>query len=224
VQSVPIGRRSIPCESRLTSIFVSLESKFQISVNPAPSTVCKQALVREMPLRSILPLESGQALIAWIQALDAAPRLWKRELLLPDPSAPDIDFIPYAAVALYRFYATYVIAVYFVKGAIYDHKDCVPLVFRLVGLHRAAGYILGVDPTEAAPRIAIRNDTRPIDQPYVCIAVQSTLQAKFWNNPTGWRDVVAFLKDAGNRVVCIDQKASHGQGWSGPISRPGWKT
>jgi autotransporter strand-loop-strand O-heptosyltransferase len=125
---------------------------------------------------------------------------------------PDIDFIAYADADSGRFYATYVIAVYFVKGAIYDHKDCVPLDFRLVGLHRAAGYILGVDPTEAAPRIAIQDDTRPIAEPYVCIAVQSTLQAKFWNNPTGWREVVAFLKDAGYRVVCIDQKSSHGQG------------
>jgi autotransporter strand-loop-strand O-heptosyltransferase len=125
---------------------------------------------------------------------------------------PDINFITYADAYRERFYATYVIAVYFVKGAIYDHKDCVPLDFRLVGLHRAAGYILGVDPTEAAPRIAIADDTRPIAEPYVCIAVQSTLQAKFWNNPTGWREVVAFLKEAGYRVVCIDLKASHGQG------------
>ena len=125
---------------------------------------------------------------------------------------PDIAFVPYAQVRPERFYATYVIAVYFVKGTIYDHKDCVPLDFRLVGLHRAAGYILGVDPTEAAPRIAIGDDTRPIAEPYVCIAVQSTLQAKFWNNPTGWREVVAFLKAAGYRVVCIDQKSSHGQG------------
>jgi autotransporter strand-loop-strand O-heptosyltransferase len=56
------------------------------------------------------------------------------------------------------------------------------------------------------------DDTRPIREPYVCIAVQSTLQAKFWNNPTGWREVVAFLKEAGYRVICIDQKSSHGQG------------
>jgi autotransporter strand-loop-strand O-heptosyltransferase len=123
---------------------------------------------------------------------------------------PDIDFITYAEAYRERFYATYVIAVYFVKGAIYDHKDCVPLDFRLVGLHRAAGYILGVDPTEAAPRISIADDTRPIAEPYVCIAVQSTLQAKFWNNPTGWREVVAFLKGAGYRVLCTQAVARTG--------------
>jgi autotransporter strand-loop-strand O-heptosyltransferase len=127
-------------------------------------------------------------------------------------SYPDINFVTFAEANSERFYASYVVAVYFVKGTIYDYKDCVPLDFRLVGLHRAAGYILGVDPTEKRPRIAIGNDTRPLEEPYVCIAVQSTLQAKFWNNPTGWREVVTFLKNAGYRVICIDQKTSHGQG------------
>jgi autotransporter strand-loop-strand O-heptosyltransferase len=125
---------------------------------------------------------------------------------------PDIGFIPEEEVAPERYYATYTVAVYFQKGAIYDHKDCVPCDYRLVGLHRAAGYILGVDPTEVPPRIAIADRTRPIPEPYVCIAVQSTLQAKYWNNPTGWRDIVAFLKEAGYRVICIDLKRTHGQG------------
>ena len=62
----------------------------------------------------------------------------------------------------------------------------------IVGLHRTAGYILGVDPTEAPPRIALADDSRPIAEPYVCIAVQSTTQCKYWNNPTGWREIVAL--------------------------------
>ena len=68
-------------------------------------------------------------------------------------------------------------------------RDYVPTDYRFVGLHRAAGYILGVDPTEAPPRIALADATRPLDEPYVCVAAQSTMQAKYWNNPTGWRDV-----------------------------------
>ena len=68
-----------------------------------------------------------------------------------------------------------------------------PCDFRFVGLHRTAGYILGVDPTEVAPRIELDDDSRPIPEPYVCIAVQSTTQSKYWNNPDGWREIVAFL-------------------------------
>ena len=83
----------------------------------------------------------------------------------------------------------------------------------MVGLHRTAGYILGVDPTEVPPLLgAARRRARPIAEPYVCIAAQSTTQCKYWNNPQGWREVVRFLKAAGYRVVCIDQKPVHGTG------------
>jgi autotransporter strand-loop-strand O-heptosyltransferase len=121
---------------------------------------------------------------------------------------PDINFIAPDAVKAEHCYATYNIGLFF------DDKDRIlqPCDFRHVGLHRTAGYILGVDPTEVLPRIALDDDTRPIAEPYVCIAVQSTTQCKYWNNPNGWREVVRFLKDAGYRVVCIDQKAVHGMG------------
>jgi autotransporter strand-loop-strand O-heptosyltransferase len=119
---------------------------------------------------------------------------------------PQITFVTHEEVKPENFYATYSIGLFFDdKGFVHQPCD-----FRFVGLHRTAGYILGVDPTEVAPRIALDNDTRPIPEPYVCIAVQSTTQSKYWNNPHGWREIVAFLKDAGYRVICIDQKPTHG--------------
>jgi autotransporter strand-loop-strand O-heptosyltransferase len=127
-------------------------------------------------------------------------------------SYPDITFLPESGVAPAGFYATYTFALYYQQGVIYDHKDCVPCDFRFVGLPRAAGYILGVDPAEEPPRVELADDSRPIAEPYVCIAVQSSFQSKYWNNPTGWSEIVSFLKEAGYRVVCIDQKAMHGKG------------
>ena len=63
------------------------------------------------------------------------------------------------------------------------------------------------------PRIELDDDSRPIPEPYVCIAVQSTTQSKYWNNPNGWREIVALpASQAGYRVVCIDQKPTHGHG------------
>jgi autotransporter strand-loop-strand O-heptosyltransferase len=123
-------------------------------------------------------------------------------------SYPDITFATTEQVKVERYYATYSIGLFF------DDKDFVhqPCDFRHVGLHRTAGYILGVDPTEGAPRVTLEDDSRPIAEPYVCIAVQSTTQSKYWNNPDGWREIVAFLKGAGYRVICIDQKPTHGTG------------
>ncbi|HEX3953929.1 MAG TPA: autotransporter strand-loop-strand O-heptosyltransferase [Stellaceae bacterium] len=121
---------------------------------------------------------------------------------------PDIEFVTHEEVEADRYYATYSIGLFF------DDKDCVfqPCDFRFVGLHRTAGYILGLDPTEVAPRIALADESRPIAEPYVCIAVQSTTQSKCWNNPLGWHEITRFLKDSGYRVICIDQKPVHGTG------------
>jgi autotransporter strand-loop-strand O-heptosyltransferase len=125
---------------------------------------------------------------------------------------PDIRFVTHEeAVAMNlaeTFYATYSIGLFF------DDAECIwqPTDFRLVGLHRTAGYILGVDPTEAPPRLSLPDDSRPIPEPYAVVAVQSSSGCKMWNNPEGWRQVVANLKARGYRVICIDQKPVHGTG------------
>lgn len=106
------------------------------------------------------------------------------------------------------FYATYSVGLFF------DDADCLwqPTDFRLVGLHRTAGYILGVDPAEAPPRLSLPDTSRPIPERYAVIAVQASSGCKMWNNPEGWRAVVAHLRARGYRVVCIDQKPVHGTG------------
>lgn len=125
---------------------------------------------------------------------------------------PTIRFVTHEEVVEQRlaesFYATYSLGLFF------DDAENLwqPTDFRQVGLHRTAGYILGVDPAEQAPRLVLSGTGRPIDEPYVCIAVQSSTQSKYWNNPHGWHEVVAFLKARGYRVVCIDQRPVHGSG------------
>ena len=132
------------------------------------------------------------------------------EVLIPlfRDAYPEVDFISQDQTRVERYYATYNIGLYF------DDADCVhqPTDFRLVGLHRTAGYILGVDPTEVPPSIVLPSGERPIAERYVCIATQSTTQCKYWNNPGGWREIVTFLKESGYRVICIDQKPIHGGG------------
>ena len=125
---------------------------------------------------------------------------------------PNLRLLTHEAVVEQKLvdtvYATYSIGLFFDDTAC----DWQPTDFRHVGLHRTAGYILGVDPTEAPPRLSLPDESRPIAEPYVCIAVQSSSGCKYWTNPNGWRDVVAFLKQAGYRVICIDQKPVHGHG------------
>ncbi|MBF0861096.1 autotransporter strand-loop-strand O-heptosyltransferase [Gluconobacter kanchanaburiensis] len=105
-------------------------------------------------------------------------------------------------------YATYCLGLFFDDR----ENNRQPTDFRFVGLHRTAGYILGVDPAEEPVQLALPDSSRPIAEPYVCIAVQSSAQCKYWNNPDGWRDLICFLKEAGYRVICIDKKPTHGSG------------
>jgi autotransporter strand-loop-strand O-heptosyltransferase len=125
---------------------------------------------------------------------------------------PNLKFVTHEELTEQKLqekaYATYRLGLFF------DDKDCIhqPTDFRLVGLHRTAGYILGVDPTEAPPRLSLPDESRPIPEPYVVVAAQSSTESKNWTNPNGWREVVAFLKQSGYRVICIDQKPVHGTG------------
>jgi autotransporter strand-loop-strand O-heptosyltransferase len=136
------------------------------------------------------------------------------ELIIPvlRDAYPDIRFVTHEELVAEKLsetaYATYSLGLFF------DDADFIfqPTDFRQVGLHRTAGFILGVDPSETPPRLGVPDLGRPIDDPYVCIAVQSSTQSKYWNNPYGWHEVVAFLKAQGYRVICIDQKPVHGTG------------
>ncbi|MEG3129255.1 autotransporter strand-loop-strand O-heptosyltransferase [Pantoea cypripedii] len=120
---------------------------------------------------------------------------------------PHIRFSATDAVVQRAPYATYRIGLFF--GGNDTHQ---PIDFRQAGFHRIAGHILGVDPREEAPRLNL-SAARTITEPYVCIAVQSTSQAKFWNNGHGWAEVVAHLKALGYRVLCIDREARTGRGF-----------
>lgn len=128
-------------------------------------------------------------------------------ITLLEAQYPDIHFSTPDAMRQLSPYATYRVGLFF--GGNDTHQ---PLDFRQTGFHRIAGHILAVDHREEAPRLNL-NASRTITEPYVCIAVQSTCQAKFWNNGQGWAEVVAHLKAQGYRVLCIDRESITGSGF-----------
>lgn len=125
---------------------------------------------------------------------------------------PNIQFVSQEKGLLMQkdLYASYRLGLYF------DDWNCThqPVDFRYVGLHKTAAYILDVEPIEAPPKLDIINAERVIKEPYVCIAVQSSTQSKYWNNPYGWYEIVKWLNEAGYRVLCIDKEPVWGQGSS----------
>lgn len=129
---------------------------------------------------------------------------------LIEKNYPEIEFVTPDKVKPEDFYATYNIGLFFTDEQCNDQ----PYDHRFVGLHRTAGHILGVDPTEVPLRLHLPEaDTRPIPEKYVVIATKATTQAKMWNHRDGWREIVKFLKEHGYRVICIDREAATGQGY-----------
>jgi autotransporter strand-loop-strand O-heptosyltransferase len=51
---------------------------------------------------------------------------------------------------------------------------------------------------------------RPLKGKYVCIAVQSTTQAKYWNHPGAWDELCRMLRKKDLTPVCIDKDFSFG--------------
>ncbi|MGC7411357.1 autotransporter strand-loop-strand O-heptosyltransferase [Pandoraea pneumonica] len=121
---------------------------------------------------------------------------------------PEVDFVAQAHVERRKYYATYNVGLFFNDWELTQQ----PRDFRETGLHRTAAHILGVDDAEATAALRLPDTSRPIAEPYVCIAVQSTAQCKYWNRPQGWETVVGELLARGFRVICIDQKPRHGKG------------
>lgn len=162
----------------------------------------------------------GDAL-AWFPYVDLFQKKYKAkvtcvmsDLLIPllEPEYPNIKFTATneAEIIQKTFYATYRLGLFF------DDWNCThqPSDFRYVGLHKTAAGILGVEAHETRPKVHLSSTERTIKEPYVCIAVQSSTQCKYWNNPYGWREIVSWLKDCGYRVLCIDRDATWGQGLS----------
>lgn len=67
--------------------------------------------------------------------------------------------------------------------------------WRTVPLQQIAADVLGLPFIERKPRIAVnKNKIGKNYAPYVCISEHSTMQAKYWNHPGGWQQIVDYLK------------------------------
>ena len=67
-----------------------------------------------------------------------------------------------------------------------------------------------IDPTGIDVKVDLFKKERPIKGKYVCIAVQSTAQCKYWNRPGAWDELCKMLRKKDLTPVCIDKHFSFG--------------
>ena len=77
--------------------------------------------------------------------------------------------------------------------------------FRSLRLQEYVSDILGLDFEEILPRMPKISPMKS-DKPYICIANHSTAQSKYWNNQTGWQELVDYVKSLGYDVYLLSRE------------------
>lgn len=81
-------------------------------------------------------------------------------------------------------------------------------------LMKIASDILGLDFIEKKPKLPLLSNKKV---KRVCIAPHSTSQCKYWNNPTGWQEVVDYLNNVGYEVRLLSKEEDGFMGNKNPI-------
>ena len=166
-------------------------------------------------VKIILDSESLGDLLAWIGSVDEFQKKHNcqvdcvvfNKFLRPmfEKNYPNIKFL---ALDVYAdpYYAKYKIGCFEGENAL----NYSPVDYRLCNLCSIANNVLGITDLEYKPKITVDTKKYKNSKKYVCIATQSTCQAKYWNNKNGWNSVVKYLKNQGYEVWCIDRYSSFG--------------
>ena len=120
---------------------------------------------------------------------------------------PEIEFIEPGEVVP-NIHAQYRLGWYYDDKGEFDRNKH-PHDFRKMPLQKTASDILGLEYTEIRPKLKLPNTPK---KKKVGIGIHSTAQAKYWNNPTGWQDVIDYLKSFGYECMIYSKE---GDGYMG---------
>ena len=117
---------------------------------------------------------------------------------------PNITFTS-PGIAVDNLYAMYCV------GLFYNDDNSVnlfknPIDPKTQTMQKMCSDILGLDFIEVRTKIKKRNVKIDPTLKQVCIGVFGTAQSKFWNNPTGWQDVVDWLNNKGYTVKLVSKE------------------
>lgn len=120
---------------------------------------------------------------------------------------PEIEFVDPGDLVP-NVYAQYRLGWYYTDEGTWD-KNKHPNDFKTIPLQKTASDILGLDYSEIRPNLKQPNVTK---RKKVGIGFHSTAQAKYWNRPNGWQEVVNYLNGLGYECVIYSKE---GDGYMG---------
>lgn len=129
---------------------------------------------------------------------------------------PDIEFVK-PGVSVDNLYAMYSLGLFYTEdGTVNKMKN--PVDPKHQPMQKMATDILGVQYEEIRPKLKYNQLDR---KKQITIGIHGTAQSKYWNNPTGWQEVVDWLNRKGYHVKLISREGDGYMGNSHPkgISR-----
>jgi autotransporter strand-loop-strand O-heptosyltransferase len=126
---------------------------------------------------------------------------------------PNITFAEPQNAVVPELFAQYKLGVFYRKEG--DVAKYHPRDFRNMPLQQIASDILGLEFEQIRPAVKTLGLTIKKN---VTIAIHSTAQMKYWNNPTGWQDVVNFLVEHGYEVINLSKEESGYMGNQNPAN------
>ena len=132
---------------------------------------------------------------------------------------PNIKFIK-PGTQVDNLYALYRIGWFYNEDNNYDsHRH--PYDPKSQPLQKTASDILGLDFKEIKPKLKYPKLPK---RKKVGIAIHSTAQSKYWNNPNGWQEVVNYLKIKGYEVILYSKEDDNHMGNPTPYGVKKFKT
>jgi autotransporter strand-loop-strand O-heptosyltransferase len=117
---------------------------------------------------------------------------------------PEIEFAN-PGTAVENLYAMYSVGIFYNDDSSMNLFRN-PIDPKTQTMQKMCSDILGLEYKEIKPKI--KNIKTKIDPnlKQVCIGVFGTAQSKFWNNPTGWQEVVDWLNNKGYTVRLLSKE------------------
>jgi autotransporter strand-loop-strand O-heptosyltransferase len=127
---------------------------------------------------------------------------------------PDIEFVkPGESIGNLR--ALYRVGIFYNQNNDIDY-NMHPNNPTEIPLQKVCSDILGLPFTEIKPRIEESSIDTPEKTNQVAIAIHSTAQTKYWNNPLGWQTIVNWLTNKGYSVKLLSQEGTTYMGNTAP--------
>jgi autotransporter strand-loop-strand O-heptosyltransferase len=157
--------------------------------------------------------------LAWVPYIDEFRKKWDCHVIcstfwnhLFKDTYSELEFVEPGNIVT-DLYAMYTIGWYYDELDNYNNLKN-PQDFKKISLQQTATDILGLEFKHIKAKLNLPKIER---QKKVGIAIHSTSQAKYWNNPTGWQEVTDYLIANGYEVTILSKEEDGYMGNKNPI-------